>query len=144
MKKRIRAIGIRKEILEHYNSLDKDDIAITDVEFGINGKKTKIMPTETGNAVEVYAEESVENNMVDDVEEEETEQQKVSDCCGGELRDLSKILNGHYWSCKSCGEPCDAVEPDDKIEKIDIEAAWAGEAVNRQKINEIIEKINNE
>lgn len=67
------------------------------------------------------------------------EQQKVSDCCGADTWMPTRHGSG-FFQCKSCGEPCDAVEPDEKIEKI--------KAITDRnlydKINEIIEKINNE
>jgi len=79
---------------------------------------------------------------------EETEQQKVSDCCGGEVYATSSVWGEKREKiyCKSCGEPCDAVKPDDKIEKLRKEilrGSWDVQQ-NRNKINEIIEKINNE
>jgi len=84
---------------------------------------------------------------------EDTEQQKVSDCCGGKLVECKweEICGKHH--CGKCGRTCDAVEPDDKIEKLPtvsnifLEKQENKERVilrNRTKLNEIIEKINND
>jgi len=91
--------------------------------------------------------------------EEDNEQQKVSDCCGAEAVDLCKSLDVIKWYCQSCGEPCDAVDSEDKIEKTNVKhdllegsGTWqthkhfVNASIRRldNKLQEIIEKINND